>query len=1533
MADEKVSPEQEQDKNKSLKLPEDYPTVPDVKLERTDPMGLSEKEPRRTGIAPDQVYTPPNADNVPTTTLTQTAGVTPPDDNFFGGITKLYEQAAPLAVEIGIPVGTAIVASPLFVSPDPLTKVGYFSLLGASSSGANVLAQQMRIGYGNQKEFSWQENAAAGVFGLVPGIKSTKDMTKAGMIALRAGEAATMAVGETATRQGLEMVSGDRDSWDVNELFVAAGIGSLIGGGLGRLEKGLIKQSADETPQQALVRALKERIKDEKKTIKKLGDEKAAANINNLGKLESALEEVTTRREDLIVKKAIEQLTAEEERVTTQFKEAAQDILKANNGKPTAPRRPAKEQPTKTPEPVVPKEFKGFDITVGDTPNDQDFLRLGGKLTVMSPDEYINKVVDEFVKKEGSSREQVLKSREPVKDQAPYVFDQLENNNAKPLTIDTTKDYVEQEGLHRALAAKELGITEVPVIVDGSEFLKNLNKTPKASPKATATPEEAEQILNDFVGGKGKRDEIFDEDTGTTKLDDAGDPVKARLLTDDEELQQLINVVQDTISKQLEVGPVSKDEYMAKVAEAFESNLGPDEAATFKALMNASLDTTDKPISAQLEELGIRAAAVGTVLTHQLDRVRKAAQDTDWQSNTAARNDLMVGIMKTIPQFIEHKRIGSAEGRMLNARKYQNDIISAKYEEALGQAEEQLVEDLKLAKDMTPEELAQQVEKFGDAQAVRMLLNALKETSDTETAKKILLDQQQAFQNNASANRNIKVLGKGTVFNKVSRMGSDLTYASMLSAPITHMKALIGNAIMQRYLPFQGYIGAKYMATAPWARRGKTKEEWEAAAKFWKDTGLGYSNYNSLAFQEARRAFKSGDSDLVSKFERIGDSAFSMQQTGIQGALGQSVENLGQFVDLPGKSMAAIDMFSKQRVAHSMVYAHAYRKWQELANEGGDIPDFADFHKNMLNKIFTEDLKIKNEDMVRREAVLLADEQNIKADDLPQFIDDYVNTNWTTETQKFVDYVQRNIKEIAFQETIGEFNTAANRMENLVAGGEKLINENLNPIIQAVFFPFMRTGRNIIREGLSSGTAFLADTPFLQNQTKKMWAKTMQDLESDDPIVAARAKGRMVVSAGIITSIFALVKAGVITGREEQNWKKRENLETATGLGDYQVRIPVGNGKIVGVDYLALEPFATVAAIVADADTIFKNGSEKEKSMAMLFVNTTMITVANNISNKSYFKNIGTVIEILGNTSEETGTYAQRKLKSMGSAVVPSGMNALEYATDDVRRRSDTLLEVWKKRIAGVAQNVAPYRDAFGDAIPLHNNHEGEKSYVTQATSWLNPFKWKAQRANVENYVVTDKEGTRRFNQKVLSKVNMKDPEAVRNAAWSILIELDGEYHFNSGVTTIQTLHTEDGSIDVTFDMKELVNPETGQDAFDRWQEIYSTIEVDGLNVKQYIIELMKDRDLAKLGKMLPKKIAEGYNQEKTRLSKVNQLLSVFRKAAFIQLTEEYKESGNTFFQDYFEDAVRRREFELEGDTSEALKDPELSPVEQLLNQ
>jgi hypothetical protein len=55
----------------------------------------------------------------------------------------------------------------------------------------------------------------------------------------------------------------------------------------------------------------------------------------------------------------------------------------------------------------------------------------------------------------------------------------------------------------------------------------------------------------------------------------------------------------------------------------------------------------------------------------------------------------------------------------------------------------------------------------------------------------------------------------------------DVAYSSMLSAPTTLIKVGIGNAVMSRYHTWMGKVGAKYMAVAPWARRGMTKQEFE----------------------------------------------------------------------------------------------------------------------------------------------------------------------------------------------------------------------------------------------------------------------------------------------------------------------------------------------------------------------------------------------------------------------------------------------------------------------------------------------------------------------------------------------------------------------------------------------------------------------------------------------------------------------------------------------------------------------------------
>ena len=122
--------------------------------------------------------------------------------------------------------------------------------------------------------------------------------------------------------------------------------------------------------------------------------------------------------------------------------------------------------------PTAPK-VKGFKtqgdpFEVGDSAFDIDFLKAGGKLTVMSPDEYIDMAIKADPKR---SRKDIVNERLENVERMARNKKALQNDASPPLSIYRQADGTyDQEGLHRALAAKELGLTEVPVIVDASRF-------------------------------------------------------------------------------------------------------------------------------------------------------------------------------------------------------------------------------------------------------------------------------------------------------------------------------------------------------------------------------------------------------------------------------------------------------------------------------------------------------------------------------------------------------------------------------------------------------------------------------------------------------------------------------------------------------------------------------------------------------------------------------------------------------------------------------------------------------------------------------------------------------------------------------------------------------------------------------------------------------------------------------------------------------------------------------------------------------
>ena len=449
--------------------------------------------------------------------------------------------------------------------------------------------------------------------------------------------------------------------------------------------------------------------------------------------------------------------------------------------------------------------------------------------------------------------------------------------------------------------------------------------------------------------------------------------------------------------------------------------LGTDMGEEFALVLKAAQLSDNIEVADAINELSIQMSANGAIMVKGFDDLLKLTREKDF-NNPEDLNDAMVSMHKLIPQMLGWKKAGSAAGRLLQSRKYTKDQLEMKVEQLESQMEENLVSNLKASKDMTPEQLDKQIQTFGDIEAVKRLLKAVQQSNDVSEVKDILIKQQQAFQNKSTLSKNFNQ--GANLYTKVRDVGMDLLYSSMLSAPTTLIKVGIGNAVMSRYNSWMGMVGSKYMAIAPWARRGMTKQQFDEAYEFWSKVGSTYGDFNDIALQEAKKAFKSGISDLRSHFERVGESALSMERTGLTGALGQSLENLGQFIDIPGKAMSALDARSRMRVAHAMTKAKANYEWRMAKLNGEEVPqNFDNYYKSFLNKVFTEDgTRLMTEDQVRRQAILNGEKEGVRPEDMASYIDNYVKNNWDTSTSNFVDYVQRNVKEITFTEELGEFN-------------------------------------------------------------------------------------------------------------------------------------------------------------------------------------------------------------------------------------------------------------------------------------------------------------------------------------------------------------------------------------------------------------------------------------------------------------------------------------------------------------------------------
>jgi GGDEF domain-containing protein len=1324
------------------------------------------------------------------------AGIIPnPDYEGFGGfLSEAVDVAGPIAVEIGLPVFTGIVSSPLLLSPEPFSKAYWVGLQASSSTFANLLAQQMRISSGMQKDTSYMEAAAAGAFGLVPGITPARGLSKTKTALLGAAEGGFMAGGEDLTRQGLQILFEEREGFEPIETLTAVGVGSPLSAGLKSIGRGLDVYDPKKDPAAPILRkALQDRLKEVKKELQRT-EKRGAVNVEARDKIKQIEDKINALKpdEDRVLQQAIDRLDEAEQKQAQEVAAAAQEFQQSE----------------------AAKIFKEAD--------------------------------------------------EPT------------------------------------VAVKE---QEAPTTTQKPQEEVNV---------------EAKEIVDDFMSGGGTRD--VDPETG--KLKDSEDEVKARLLTSDTEKQRLINSVTraiDTDLKNVKGGRVGKLQYLAKVQQELNRRLGKEAGDEFALVMKASQVSDNAQVADAIDQLGVHMAANGAIMVQGFDDVLKFLDGADL-NNKEVLNNAMVSIHKLIPAMMGWKKAGSASGRLLQSRKYEKDIIEIKQEHLKEKLEGNLVSSLKEAKDLNPEQLEQQIKTFGDIQVVKKLLQAVQQAEDISEVKDILIKQQEAFQSKSAKAVAKKLLNSpyepgegGSIYTKVRDIFSDAAYASMLSSPVTHAKVAMSNKLMSGYNVVAGAVGAKYMATVPWSRNGLTRQQFEEAGAFWTKVASSYGNFSEIANKEALRVLKTGDADLQSHFERIGESALSMERTGLTGAFGQTVENVGRFVDIPGKAMAAVDVRTRLNIAHSMTRAKAEMDYIAAKKAGEDVGTLQDYYDKFVAKVFNESkTKMLNEDQVRRKAVLMAEQEGVKAEDLASYIDNFVKDNWNKDTSSFVDFVNRNLKEVTFTEEIGEFADP-----NVIEKGSKHIESFLKtyPFLHVVLNPFMRTGRNITRGAMASTSSLVS----VANATSKipgvnklkidriaerLWSKTAKDLASDDPIVVARAKGQQIVGAGVILAAIGLSE-GVedvfeFVGTESQDWKKKKNIKAATGMPEYTLRVGK-EGEKVAISLAALEPLNTILSITADMKTL-NNGTVAQREEARGLMEAAALAITNNIANKSYYKNLGDAIKLVTQATdrkEATRREAFKLLKSLGSTVVPSAANTLNYMSDDVIRENNTLLQVIARRMNGLSKLVPPMRDIFGDV-----QTRGFKQRKVGGLALLSPFGVFTQKGSVDKYVDIDSEtGFRTLNIPKITRASVRKeiakdgrtkitPELleeayqakISEAAAAVIVELGGTHHFNGGTSKWEKM-----------DLEEIIHPETQQNAFDRWQELTTQVKLTtkgkpsktGKTLKEMIVTISSQTDFKK--RIAPKgALPERFEQEDKRLDTIRSIFKGYRDTALGQLQEEY---------------------------------------------
>jgi len=687
---------------------------------------------------------------------------------------------------------------------------------------------------------------------------------------------------------------------------------------------------------------------------------------------------------------------------------------------------------------------------------------------------------------------------------------------------------------------------------------------------------------------------------------------------------------------------------------------------------------------------------------------------------------------------------------------------------------------------------------------------------------------------------------RGTEGGKWTNMVREYYINSLLSGPRTWSVNLLGNFLTATLLQFERYVGG-WMSADQNTRKAVAwtfsqlfgvREAWQIAGKVAKlqenllDIGHG-------SFKEQQ--------DITGSI--TGKNLLGEQLAKEKDGLAQAIDKVGDVVRIPSRILMSTDELFKQVLYRQRAAAQLFL---QAADRGiTDPKQISEYIHDSIQSMVTASGRHFSEGSLIKDAQELAKGQDFK--------DHVARENFIADE---VSKARARHMELAREKGLVDAEDDYGALQQF---SEQWIEPNLdfartgtftndlgpvsskfNQFIQAVplgwlVIPFVRTPTNILKFAFDRVMA--APRAVAEVGTSKfsslegLRTDFLDQLKSADPLVRAEARGKLATSAmlnGVLMTTMFMNKDWITGGGPLNTREKR--LWEAAGNRPYSIKDPITGNWI---SYQRLDPFATILGVYADLAHVQNDSvhgydkTEMERVVAAMAV-----TLARNVTNKSYLAGIHKVVEALSDPE----TKATDMLNSLAAGAVPNILyHGQSISGDQELKETRNLADSLLRKLPGGSDRVDPRRNILGEAYVA-------EQIETMPFNLLNPFNpisWSSKNG---------------------------DP---------ILTELANLHHGFSPPS-----HKLNSLVDLTEH-----TASNGHSAYDRWLELQSEVTVNGRTLRDTLEKLINSKSYRSLD---PR---SEIGLKSPRVTLINRVLGTYRRKALMEMLKEFPQVDHLYKQ------------------------------------